>query len=52
MRYKCKICGYEYNPDEGDATSGISPGTPFERLPDDWVCPLCGVAKDQFEKVE
>ena len=52
MKYKCKICGYEYNPEGGDAASGIPPGTPFEQLPDDWVCPLCGAAKDQFEKTQ
>ena len=49
-RYKCKVCGYIYDPENGDTDSGIKPGTPFEELPDDWVCPVCGVGKDQFEK--
>ncbi len=49
-RYKCKVCGYIYDPENGDPDSGIKPGTPFEELPDDWVCPVCGVGKDQFEK--
>ncbi len=51
-KYKCVICGYIYDPEEGDSEAGIEPGTPFEELPDDWVCPLCGATKDQFEKVE
>ncbi len=49
-RYKCTVCGYIYDPENGDPDSGIKPGTPFEELPDDWVCPVCGVGKDQFEK--
>jgi len=51
-KYKCSICGYVYNPEEGDPDSGIAPGTPFESLPDDWKCPVCGAPKDAFEKVE
>lgn len=50
-RWECTICGYIYDPAEGDPTQGIEPGTPFEDLPDDWVCPDCGVGKDQFEKI-
>lgn len=50
-KYKCTVCGYIYDPTVGDATQGISPGTPFEKLPDSWVCPECGVGKDMFEKV-
>ena len=50
-KYICKICGYVYDPEEGDAASGIAPGTAFEDLPDDWTCPGCGVSKDQFEKM-
>lgn len=46
----CSICGYEYNPENGDPENGIAPGTKFEDLPDDWVCPVCGVGKDMFEK--
>ena len=49
-RYKCKVCGYIYDPQKGDPDSGVRPGTPFEKLPDNWVCPVCGAGKDQFEK--
>jgi len=49
-KYECTLCGYVYNPEEGDPDSKISPGTPFEDLPDDWVCPVCGAGKDVFEK--
>ncbi|MCD6111563.1 MAG: rubredoxin [Thermoplasmata archaeon] len=52
MKYLCKICGYIYDPEVGDQDSGIEPGTPFEELPSDWVCPICGAGKDMFEKVE
>ena len=51
-KYKCTVCGYIYDPEVGDPDSGINPGTSFEDLPDDWICPICGVSKDQFEKVE
>jgi rubredoxin len=51
-KYKCSVCGYVYNPDEGDPDSGIAAGTPFENLPDDWKCPICGAPKDAFEKME
>ncbi len=51
-KYRCQICGYIYDPEEGDPDSGIKPGTPFEELPDDWVCPICGAGKEDFEKVE
>ena len=50
-KYICKVCGYVYDPEIGDLDSGIKPETPFDELPDDWVCPLCGVSKEQFEKV-
>ena len=46
----CVVCGYVYDEAVGDPDSGIAPGTKFEDLPDDWVCPVCGVSKDQFEK--
>ena len=49
-KYKCTVCGYIYDPEKGDPDSDIKPGTPFEELPDDWVCPVCGVGKDKFEK--
>ncbi len=48
-QYKCQICGYIYDPKEGDPASGVEPGTAFEDLPDDWTCPICGATKDQFE---
>ena len=51
-KYECTVCGYIYDPELGDPDNGIKPGTPFEELPDDWVCPVCGASKDQFEKLE
>jgi rubredoxin len=48
QKYVCNICGYEYDPAKGDPDGGIAPGTPFEKIPDDWVCPQCGVGKDSF----
>lgn len=47
-KYVCNICGYIYDPEKGDPDGGIEPGTAFEDIPDDWVCPVCGVGKDQF----
>ena len=52
MIYICELCGYEYNPKKGDSDSGIPEGTDFEDLPADWVCPLCGATKEDFEAVE
>ena len=49
-RYVCSICGYVYDPEEGDPDFEIEPGTPFSQLPEDWICPVCGASKDQFEK--
>ena len=49
-KWVCDVCGYVYDEAVGDPDSGIAPGTKFEDLPDDWVCPVCGVSKDQFEK--
>lgn len=49
QKYVCSVCGYVYDPEEGDPEGGISPGTAFEELPDDWTCPVCGAAKDEFE---
>ena len=49
--YKCMACGYIYDPEIGDPDSGIAPGTKFEDIPEDWVCPLCGVGKDMFEQI-
>jgi len=51
-RYICTACEYVYDPAEGDPDNGVPPGTPFEELPDDWVCPLCGVDKELFEPSE
>ena len=51
-KWRCIVCGYIYDPAEGDPDNGVQPGTAWEALPDDWVCPVCGAAKDQFEKVE
>jgi rubredoxin len=50
QKYKCTVCGYVYDPEKGDPDSGIKPGTPFEELPDNWVCPVCGADKSLFEK--
>ena len=50
-KYKSIVCGYIYDPAIGDPDNGINPDTSFEDLPDDWVCPECGVPKDQFEKI-
>ena len=49
-KWKCNVCEYIYDEKKGDKDNGIKPGTKFEDLPDDWVCPLCGAAKDMFEK--
>ena len=50
QKYVCSVCGYVYDPAVGDPENGIPSGTPFEALPEDWACPLCGVGKDQFTK--
>ena len=50
-KYKCSVCGYIYDPEKGDPESGVNPGTSFENLPDDWVCPICGAGKDEFEEL-
>jgi len=51
-KYECTVCGYIYDPELGDPDSKIKPGTPFEELPDDWVCPVCGAGKDEFKRTE
>lgn len=51
-KWVCVVCGYVYDPAVGDPDGGIKPGTKFADIPDGWVCPVCGVGKDQFEKVE
>ncbi|MEW6443047.1 MAG: rubredoxin [bacterium] len=48
-KYTCTVCGYIYDPATGDPENGIKPGTAFEALPDDWVCPVCGADKSLFE---
>jgi rubredoxin len=48
-KYKCSICGYVYDPAEGDPDNGVPAGTTFEKLPDSWTCPICGATKDMFE---
>lgn len=49
-RYVCSVCGYIYDPKNGDPDNGVAPGTAFEALPEDWVCPVCGASKSEFEK--
>jgi rubredoxin len=52
QRYVCDACGYIYDPEEGDPDNGVPPGTAFGDVPEDWVCPDCGVAKDQFSPLD
>jgi rubredoxin len=49
-RYVCSVCGYIYDPEKGDPKANVGPGTLFEDLPENWVCPVCGAGKDQFTK--
>jgi len=51
-KYVCEMCGYVYDPSEGDPDNGVESGTSFEDLQDDWVCPMCGVGKEEFVKEE
>ncbi len=51
-RWVCLVCGYVYDEELGDPDSGVAPGTKWEDVPEDWVCPPCAVGKDQFEKLE
>jgi len=51
-KWECSVCGYIYDPQQGDTEGGILPGTAFEDLPEDWVCPQCGASKDSFQPVE
>lgn len=51
-RYRCTVCDHIYDPQEGDPASGIAPGTPFESLPETWVCPDCNASKTDFEPME
>jgi rubredoxin len=52
QKYICEVCGYIYDPEEGDPESGVAPGTLFENLPNDWVCPVCGAGKDEFAEYD
>jgi rubredoxin len=52
QQWICEICGYVYDPAEGDPDGGIDPGTAFEDIPDDWFCPVCGSAKRDFRPLE
>lgn len=52
QKYICTVCEWVYDPATGDPDSGIAPGTSFDDLPDDWVCPVCGVGKDEFKPVD
>ncbi|KZX15858.1 rubredoxin [Methanobrevibacter cuticularis] len=49
-KYVCEMCGYVYDPENGDPDNGVEVGTAWEDVPDEWVCPMCGVGKDQFSK--
>jgi len=51
-KWECQVCGYIYDPKEGDPDNDIEAGTSFEDLPEDWVCPECGASKDEFEAVK
>ena len=51
-KYVCEVCDWVYDPAVGDLDNGVAPGTAFEDIPDDWVCPICGVGKDQFAPVK
>lgn len=50
-KYECEVCGYVYEPEIGDPDNGIAPGTAWEDIQEDWVCPLCAVGKDQFSEI-
>ena len=50
QKWVCTVCGYVYDPAKGDPDNGVASGTPFDKLPDNWVCPVCGAGKDQFNK--
>ena len=51
-KYKCTICGYIYDPEQGEPVGGAEPGTPFEEVHDEWFCPVCGATKNEFEFYE
>ena len=49
QKWECSVCGYIYDPEVGDPDNGVDPGTSFENLPADWICPDCGASKEQFD---
>jgi len=51
-KYQCLVCDHIYDPIEGDPDGGIAPGTPFEDIPDNWICPVCGAEKSDFEVID
>lgn len=51
QKYRCLVCGYVYDPSIGDPENDIPHGTPFEELPEEWVCPVCGAEKDMFRPI-
>lgn len=51
-KWECLVCGYVYDPEQGDPDNDVQPGTSFEDLPEDWVCPQCGAEKDEFEEID
>lgn len=50
-KWQCTVCGYIYDPSEGDPAANIPPKTPFDKVPSDWLCPICGAPKSDFEKI-
>ena len=51
QKYECTVCGYIYDPVKGDPDGGVAPNTPFDKIPDDWVCPICSASKGDFEPI-
>ena len=51
-KWECKLCGYVYDSEKGDPDNGLEPGTAWEDVPDDWLCPLCGAGKGEFKKLD
>lgn len=51
-KYECVVCGYVYDPAKGDPDNGVAAGTPFDQVPDTWVCPDCGAGKSEFQEVK
>jgi rubredoxin len=51
-KFKCDVCGHIYDPELGDPDGGITPGTPFEDIPEEWICPICGVPKSEYSPID